>query len=531
MMPEEKKRTRKKAAAPKPDTRPAIMPSGTTPDSYWSIGLEQYNPDAVVKANGLKIYREMVRRDPVIALGLQYLETARLAKGWSIDAGEGERAEEIAEFARYVLANIEGTERDLLHDLLDALPMGYAVVEKVPEVYEDGPYAGKWGYQRFASKWQESIDLVVDEYGDLVGLKYKGQLNGKYGAVIEGDDLARFVVFVPNRAKGNWYGESVLRPIYRVYTIKDHLSRYLAVHMEKFGSGVYELGTSALAGDRSTILDGLKAMHGSSCIVHGIDENFVIHYPPPGVGDGLVSAIEYCNSEMLRGLSIPQTLFAGTGSGGAGGSLALSETHERTFGETVDRVGRSLEDCMDEQVLRPLVEWNWPSVQVEEMPHFRFEPYQAEDGMAALERLEKAKGLGASLMIDAVYEAAGAERPPEDAPEEDVIGGKSASAPEIGEPMEPGKIPPQLAPFVGKRPVGQGPEDGTGFPFGEGRTTFEEAVREVNEFERKVNFGEIRAKTDGMIAAYLDEATKLANEIRQTAVEVVDEKLGKGGAE
>jgi hypothetical protein len=249
------------------------------------------------------------------------------------------------------------------------------------------------------------------------------------------------------------------------------------------------------------------------------------------VGDGLVSAIEYCNSEMLRGLSIPQTLFAGTGSGGSGGSLALSETHERTFGETVDRVGRSLEDCMDEQVIRPLIEWNWPSVQVEEMPHFRFEPYQAEDGMAALERLEKAKGMGAALMLDAVYEAAGAERPPEDAPEEDVIGGKSASAPEIGEPMEPGKIPPQLAPFVGKRPVGQGPEDGTGFPFRDGRTTFEEAVREVNEFERKVNFGEIRAKTDGMIAAYLEEATKLANEIRQTAVEVVDEKLGKGGAE
>lgn len=529
-MPEEtKKRTRKKAAAPKPDTRPSLIPAGTTPDAYWSIGLEQYNPDAVVKANGLKIYREMRRRDPVISLGLDYLETARLSRPAVIEPGEGPRGEEIADFCRHVLANIEGTDRALCHDLMDALPMGYAVIEMVPEVIEDGEYAGKWGFARFAAKWQESIDLVVDEFGELTGLKYKGNVNGQYGAVIEGEDLARFIVFVPNRQKGNWYGESVLRPLYRIYTIKDHLTRYLAVHMEKFGSGVLVQKTTALPGDRDTILTALQASHGSMCHVVGSDEELIVNYPPPGVGDGLVSAIEYCNAEMLKGLSIPQTLFAGTGSSGEGGSNALGKAHERTFGENVDKIGRALEDCIDENILWRLAEWNFPNVQPDEVPHYRFAPYAPEDGMAALERLKTAKEMGVEILVDEVYDAAGAERPAEDTPEEDVIGGKS-------------ETPPALAPGASQKPEDdvdedgkpidkKGPKDGTGFPFREGRLAFEEAVREVNEFERKVNFGEIRAKTDGMIAAYLEEASKLASEIRQTAVEVVDEKLGKGVSE
>jgi len=500
-MPEETKPKRaRKAKPPKTADAPALLPSGVTPDEYWSLGLEQYNPDKIVRSHGLKTYREMIRRDPVVALGLQFLETARLAKGWQIVAGEGERAEELARFTRYALAQIEGHERDLLHDMLDALPMGYAVIEKVPVMYEDGPYRGKWGYLRFSSKWQESMDLVVDKYGDLEALKYKGALD--YGKTIEGDDLSQFIVFVPNRSKGNWYGESVLRPIYRVYTIKDHLTRYLAVHMEKFGSGTIVQKTEALPGDRQTILDGLVKHSGSMAYVVGLNEDLVINYPPPGVGDGLVQAIEHCNAEILKGLSIPQTMFSGTGSSGQGGSLALSETHERTFAETVDRIGRSLEDAMDEQVIRPLIEWNYPNVSAEEMPTFRFDPYQEEDGAAQLERLKLAKELGADLLLDDVYEAAGAERPGDDTPEEEIIGG--------------GKPEPPPSPFGFQQPPALDEET---------RARFAEAARMVNAYERKVNFVEIERKLGAIIDEALAQVQDETAAIKDATLEIIAEEM------
>ena len=56
----------------------------------------------------------------------------------------------------------------------------------------------------------------------------------------------------------------------------------------------------------------------------------------------------------------------------------------------MDRIGRSLQDVIDEQVIRPLIEWNWPNVDPAELPRFRFEAYQKEDGAAKLERLKAA---------------------------------------------------------------------------------------------------------------------------------------------
>jgi len=445
----------------------------------------------------------MVRREPYIAIGLATLERSRLSTGWEVQPGEGNRAEEVAEFATHVFDNVTGTVRDLLHELLEGRWIGYSLIEKVPTVYDSGPYSGKWGFKAFRGLWQEEFSFGSDGYGNLTTLK---QENYSTGSTVKDWTQPkidqRFVVYVPDKEKGNWYGRSILRPLYRAYTSKDYLQRAANVAADRFGGGTISaiLPEGAVPDSLGTVRDALQQHHGSPAHAFSHGTVFDISYPPGGAFDGFLSLIDAYNRDMLIGLGLPSTMFQGTGPEGAGGSLALSQTHSDNFAVVIDRIGRGLEDVIDEQIIRQLVEWNYPGVSVEEMPRFRFSPFRKDDQAARGELLKVAQELGVDLSRQQIREELTLEEPVD---EEDVV-----TRPEPP-PMVPGINPED-------NPEAEPPE------FAEGRALFDEQLRRVTKHEEKVDVRGLGARLEGMYAAAMDNVERAAAEVRDVALEVVE---------
>lgn len=398
----------------RPGKQEELATAAESPDRFWSKGMEIYNPDDLDGHDSIRKYRRMEKREVIIRAGLRELEKARIAQGSKLVEGEGPRAAEMFDYTSYVLENIQGTERDLIRELMEALWAGFSLIEKVPFHYKFGPHQGKVGYKKFSAKWQENFILGIDEFGNLTHIKQDTARGGR--VTFEGAKLKRFIVYTPNRRKGNWYGDSILRPLYRPYVIKDHCTRYMARGLEKHGSGslVFTGSPDGQTYDQAALnakAAQLNKTHGSNAFALAPGEDLEFVFPPGDVADGLVKAIQFLNTEMMIGLSLPQTLWSGTGSDGSGGSLALAVEQRRNFSETIDRIGVGIEDVINEQVITAMLDWNWNDVLAAERPKWKFNPWLEEDAKAGLERLEKAAAFGVPISMAQIREVSGALEP------------------------------------------------------------------------------------------------------------------------
>ncbi|WP_370325287.1 hypothetical protein [Euzebya sp.] len=191
-----------------------------------------------------RTYDRIRRTDSKVASSIRSMMLPIISAEWHIDP-RGARPEVVERVADNLNLPILGQEdrkparsRDrfdwpfhLRHALLSRV-WGFTAFEQVYRVDDDG-FAQ---IRKLAVRMPHTIDdLVVADDGGLIGIRQKPTGAAPRGPFIPID---RAVVYTFDREGYDWRGNSILRPIYREFLLKDHAHRVGAIHVERNGAGV-----------------------------------------------------------------------------------------------------------------------------------------------------------------------------------------------------------------------------------------------------------------------------------------------------
>lgn len=340
----------------------------------WMSQSWRYNPDLLaLKKGGLKVYHEM-RLDDQAKAALHLKKSAILHPGWTIECED----EELAEFVEHVFSAMEGTIEDVVRSILSAYDYGFSLHEKVYTYLEDGPFKGKIGIQAIKQKSPTRILFKTDEYGNLLpdGI-VQVQATGELRAM----PTEKFIRHTYQKEFDNFYGESDLRAAYRFWFLKVNFFRYWGMYLERFGIplAIGKSSTTTLApADQEKFRKLVANLQAGMSAV--LPKDLEIEFKEAARTDRgtFQQAIDACDTRIARAVLMPTLL--GLSAGQKEGSLARSQTEESTFDMVLGGDSRAVQDVVNEQLVRPLVDMNYGKQ--EEYPKFCFKPMREDDKKA-----------------------------------------------------------------------------------------------------------------------------------------------------
>lgn len=376
--------------------------------SFWSYGQ---NPDPIARTKGLKIYHEMMEDDQVKAC-VDLRKQARLSSPWTIaPAEDGDaRSEELADFVRSCLQDLSGPFEDVLYEVYSAIEFGFSVSEKVYKVIEAGKYKGKIGLAAVKTREPFFYDFKCDEHGNLIGLTYYGlsdkfpkltnQSNFPAGSIVSpsnGKLVAdgtmdnpfppeKFIIYSYNSTFGNPYGRSDLLSAFRSWLSKKHVMKFWNIWLERYAAPFIHAQTKAGSGLKKQVMDELDDFIKNLSVRTGFRSSDAVTLNPiqfsTSSSDAYERSIEAHNRYISHAILTPN-LIGMTGSQGSGqgpgGTYALGKKHFEAFVWVLDKMGRDTsESIVGDQIIKPLVDLNFPNVDPEMYPRFKFESLEDE---------------------------------------------------------------------------------------------------------------------------------------------------------
>lgn len=335
-----------------------------------TVGQMRFNPDSLVRRQGLQIYGQM-RNDEQVKAVCTFKRDTIVSRGWIFSYPQTSKLSLKEQEARIdifskLLDQMPGSFVDGLNAISLGREYGFSLTEKVYDTYElDGK---SWvGLSKLVARDPATFDFITDPYGELVRCEQVAA-----GQRIE-IDLDKFVYYVHNPEFDPYFGRSDLRAAYRSWYFKNEMIKQWAVHMERMGSGFKVMkmvgedaprfGTPGYAA-LQTAIEGARA--GASIIIpRGVELD--IQYP--SASDGFESVCTWHDLAIARALLVPNLL--GVSHTGTTGAFAQSQTQMETFAWTVSADKLRLEACINEQLVRDLGDRNWGDG---EYPQFEFNP-------------------------------------------------------------------------------------------------------------------------------------------------------------
>lgn len=361
--------------------------------------IPPYNPDDLIGKRGYAVYDQM-QRDAQIQACLNIKKAAVLSHGWQVHPASDDPADvRVAQFVRFALEDMRGSILDVLHNALDTLAKGFSVMEINYRIIGSGPYRGMVGLASIKSKDPSTFVFDTDEFLNVRGLRRcgfpsprpspqrgeGGRTRGEGGRTrVEGGRTRgegelppdKFVIYSHNPRYESPYGTSDLRAAYKHYWSKDVLMRFLNLYLEKYGSptakGSYRRGTpKAVQEELLRVLDRIQQ---ETAVVIPEDVQVELLEAQRGGEAGYLAALEFHDKQIAKAI-LGQTLL--TDEGLRVGSFALAKVHLDVLKMCLAKLKRDLEESvMREQVIRRLVEFNYPSAAC---PSFSLGPLEDRD--------------------------------------------------------------------------------------------------------------------------------------------------------
>ena len=315
---------------------------------------------------GAVIYDQMRRSDPQVGAVLQAVYSSIIAASWVVEpASEASQDVEIAKFIEY---NLFPARREIdteqlfmtpwtqtLRNILLHVPFGYMVMEKVFTSSE-----GKIVLEDLAPRLPRTIAEFKYEKKGNVLLEVVQKVSGtKYQIPAE-----KCIIFTFNKEGTNAAGISMLRTLYKPWAIKDDLEKIQAIMFERYGVGipVGTVGERSKSGD-----DDFDAMESALGNIASNEEGYLVL--PNGqeinmLGNGtttapdILSAIKYYDNQIAIAYHAMFMMLGSTNSG----NRALGETFMDFFLTTVQSIGDSVADTLNNELVPELVQLNFTAV-------------------------------------------------------------------------------------------------------------------------------------------------------------------------
>ncbi|QNJ56232.1 portal protein [Gordonia phage Ohgeesy] len=355
--------------------KPAFSEKGYVADSSGNPGWPQWVQDERVPdlrwPESVETFGRMLREDSRVSSLHAAITLPIRRTPWRI-AANGARDEVVEFVAKNFNLPIEGGDNlpqptrtkgkfswvQHLQQALTALPYGHSVFEQVYWQPDDG---GRTFLRKLAPRPQRTIsnwNVALD--GGLMSIEqYAPASNGvvKYGINPLKIPIGRLVVYSRDQDPGVWWGNSLLRPSYKHWLIKDELIRYQAVAIKRTGMGV-PVATAAEGATQDDV-DNLGTMaqqyRGGDTsgvgLPYGADLKLVT---PNGNLIDIGAAIAYHDNMIaIAGLAHFLNLEGG------GGSYALASVQEHTFTQSVQTTAEWVRDTATAHIVEDLVDINF----------------------------------------------------------------------------------------------------------------------------------------------------------------------------
>ncbi|GAA3405039.1 phage portal protein family protein [Pseudarthrobacter polychromogenes] len=336
--------------------------------AWWTeIGNEE-TPELQWPKN-IDVYDRMRRQDAQVISVIRAVTLPIRRTKWRIDPN-GARPEVARQVADDLGLPLVGDENEPVIRTRDRfswsehlrlsllmLPFGHSIFEQVYRIDE----AGMARLRKLAWRPPKTISRIdVASDGGLVAIHQHG--NEKPMGV------ERLAVYVNEREGGNWLGQSLLRPAYKYWLLKDRMLRVQAQTNDRNGMGIpvytaSELPESVTGEDRTKreadeVAAGLKLAKGlrsgdnsGASIPNGAELDV------KGVTGTLPDAdkpIRYYDEQIARAV-LAHFLNLGTETG----SWALGSTFADFFTLSLQTVAMQIADTTTQHVIEDLVDINW----------------------------------------------------------------------------------------------------------------------------------------------------------------------------
>lgn len=273
---------------------------------------------------------------------------------------------------------------DVLRQALGMLVWGFSWMEICYAIIQEGPFAGKVGWDKFAwrsqaTKWRWNMDYISDRR-QLVSVT---QLAPPYYEQVE-IPRNKLALFVNDQEGDNYDGWSLFRPAWRDYFIRDALYRVRAIGLERAYMGIPVADLPEGFGDdlrdlARQIVETIRTDEQAGVIkpdTLGLD---ILHNSLQE--KAMDTAIQYHNRQMLlSGLA----QFLDLGSSGAAGAYSLSSDHSELFLYAVNAKANYLASVVNmEPCIPSLIVFNYAGATRDQMPRLE----HGDIGQRALDKL------------------------------------------------------------------------------------------------------------------------------------------------
>ena len=341
----------------------------------------------------MELFEEMEEKDAHLAAILQTRKLAVLGKDYEVlpyaRTPDDERIALAVGEMVYAIPDLEGA----FLDLLDAIGKGFALGEILWEV------AGG-AAQVAALRWISQKKVTFGE--DLAPRLLTAE------APWQGAEPPPWkVIYHRYKARsGHASRAGVLRVVGWMYLLKNYALKDWAAFNEVFGMplrlGKYD--ASASPADREALVRAIRNLGSDAAgvISKATEIEFIEAASRAGNNNPYQAMAEFCNREMSKAV-LGQTLT--TDAAGATGTYATARVHAMVRQDLVQADAQALGATLREQLLRPLVGFNfgWDKP----VPWFRFKYEEGEDLKALSEVYRNLAGLGLPLSREHLAERFG----------------------------------------------------------------------------------------------------------------------------
>ncbi|AVO23014.1 portal protein [Bacillus phage Anath] len=307
----------------------------------------------------LDVWDKMMN-DGQVKAGLDMIKLSCSARGFTI-TGDDEATKQYADFVSYNFESIRGNMEDVIGEMLSALEYGFSVTEKVFDYDKNRKIVLK----KLKTLDPHNLSLKVDQFGDLIFVK---QSIGSKEIKIPAGNV---ILYSHDKRFGNPYGQSALRTTYKHWLIKDKLYRFANIAYERYGTPLL-VGKVQDANDvdkMNALLRRINSM--TSLSISGQDDVKAIQMS----NADFIGYIEHHDRKIMESMLVPPMLL-GIGRGQSG-SYALTNNQFDVFMSRLEALQRDLKALIEEEIIRPLIDLNFPNV--EKYPSFNFRPLANED--------------------------------------------------------------------------------------------------------------------------------------------------------
>ncbi len=332
---------------------------------FGKQGMPVYDPSELMSRYGRQRVDEM-RRDDQIKAALSFKKLAVTSSGWEIvSPEEKDRTWEVSDFVRTTFENLNVPLNKSIKQSLSALEYGFSASEKV-WAKEDSKIVLK----AIKCRRPHEFTFEQDQFGNVTALNQQ----------MKQLPVDKFVVYSYNSEFGNPYGTSDMEAAYRAWWSKKHAYQWLSVLLERMGiPPIFFLYNPTSYKNQMTelkqVVQNLQA--GSAGVIPRASKDDLDVWSPElvaNVQDAFLPAIAEYDKAIARAILMPSLI--GVTGDSTQGSLARSQTHFDSFLMVVEELRSDIEDLINKDVVKQLVDYNFAGV--DQYPTFKFLPMNDE---------------------------------------------------------------------------------------------------------------------------------------------------------